>query len=195
LKVTPRKSCGSLFAIPHPFARRRAARNLAGAFIFMGNEQDKPTGDLSGGERGRLVLALLIVSARNLLILDESTNHLDFPSAGRFEELLLQFGGKADGKADGKGGYGGVLLLLSQDRALLPDVCDTIVILDGEGNTRVFDGIYCECEARQKMERSEAVQHVKTPDGRSVQVPSKQGLDQQSSQQSKHLSQPLRRAL
>ncbi len=62
----------------------------------------------------------------------------------------------AEGRENGKGGYGGVLLLLSHDRALLPDVCDTIVILDGEGNTRVFDGTYCECEARQ-MERSEAV--------------------------------------
>ena len=92
----------------------------------------------------------------------------------------MQFGGKADGK----GGFGGVLLLISHDRALLQDVCDTIVILDGEGNTRVFEGSYREWEARQKVERSEAVQRAKKPDGKSVQMPSKHG----SSQQSSHIS-------
>jgi ATP-binding cassette subfamily F protein 3 len=146
-----------------PRASEQEARNLAGAFLFTGNEQEKPIGDLSGGERGRLVLASLIASAKNLLILDEPTNHLDIPSAERLEESLLQFGGKADGK----GGFGGVLLLISHDRALLQDVCDTIVILDGEGNTRVFEGSYREWEARQKVERSEAVQRAKKPDGKS----------------------------
>ena len=163
-----------------PRASEQEARNLAGAFLFTGNEQEKPIGDLSGGERGRLVLASLIASAKNLLILDEPTNHLDIPSAERLEESLLQFGGKADGK----GGFGGVLLLISHDRALLQDVCDTIVILDGEGNTRVCEGSYREWEARQKVERSEAVQRAKKPDGKSVQMPSKQG----SSQQSSHIS-------
>ncbi len=140
-----------------PRASEQEARNLAGAFLFSGNEQEKVIGDLSGGERGRLVLASLIASAKNLLILDEPTNHLDIPSAERLEESLLQFGGKADGK----GGFGGVLLLISHDRALLQDVCNTIVILDGEGNTRTFEGTYREWEAREKAERAEAAQRTK----------------------------------
>ena len=152
-----------------PRASEQEARNLAGAFLFSGNEQEKPVGDLSGGERGRLVLASLIASAKNLLVLDEPTNHLDIPSAERLEESLLQFGGKADGKGDGKGGFGGVLLLISHDRALLQDVCDTIVVLDGEGNTRVFDGSYREWEARQKAELAEAASRAKKSDTKRVE--------------------------
>jgi ATP-binding cassette subfamily F protein 3 len=147
-----------------PRASEQEARNLAGAFLFTGQEQEKAIGDLSGGERGRLVLASLIASAKNLLVLDEPTNHLDIPSAERLEESLIRFGGKADGR----GGFGGVLLLISHDRALLQDLCDTIVVLDGEGNTRVFDGSYRELEARLKFERSAANER----DRKSPQQPS-----------------------
>ena len=59
-----------------PRASEQEARNLAGAFLFTGEEQDKALGDLSGGERGRLVLASLIASAKNLLVLDEPTASL-----------------------------------------------------------------------------------------------------------------------
>ena len=142
-----------------PRANEQEARNLAGAFLFTGQEQEKPIGDLSGGERGRLVLASLIASAKNLLVLDEPTNHLDIPSAERLEESLLKFGGGADGR----GGYGGVLLLISHDRALLEDVCDKIIILDGEGNTRVFEGRYSEWEAKQKAERAAASERERKP--------------------------------
>jgi ATP-binding cassette subfamily F protein 3 len=139
-----------------PRASEQEARNLAGAFLFTGEEQDKAIGDLSGGERGRLVLASLIASAKNLLVLDEPTNHLDIPSAERLEEALDKFGDIDRTKIGGKGGHGGVLLLISHDRALLDDVCDKLVILDGEGNARVFEGTYREWEAKAKAERAEA---------------------------------------
>jgi ATP-binding cassette subfamily F protein 3 len=139
-----------------PRASEQEARNLAGAFLFTGEEQDKALGDLSGGERGRLVLASLIASAKNLLILDEPTNHLDIPSAERLEEALDKFGDIDKSRIGGKGGHGGVLLLISHDRALLDDVCDKLVILDGEGNSRVFDGTYREWEAKAKAEKAEA---------------------------------------
>ncbi|MEY5032557.1 MAG: putative transporter ATP-binding protein YheS, partial [Planctomycetota bacterium] len=138
-----------------PRASEQEARNLAGAFLFTGEEQDKALGDLSGGERGRLVLASLIASAKNLLVLDEPTNHLDIPSAERLEEALDKFGAIDKSRIGGKGGHGGVLLLISHDRALLDDVCDTLVILDGEGNARVFDGSYRDWEAKEKAEKSE----------------------------------------
>ena len=94
-------------------ALEQEARNLAGAFLYTGEEQDKALGDLSGGERGRLVLASRIASAKNLLILDEPTNHLDIPSAERLEEALDKFGDIDKSKIGGKGGHGGVLLLIS----------------------------------------------------------------------------------
>jgi ATP-binding cassette subfamily F protein 3 len=142
-----------------PRANEQEARNLAGAFLFTGPEQDKAVGDLSGGERGRLVLASLIASAKNLLVLDEPTNHLDIPSAERLEESLERFGGGRG--AGGRGGHGGVLLLISHDRALLEDVCDTFVILDGDGNARVFEGSYREWEAKDRAERAEAAERAR----------------------------------
>src|SRR5262249_10870264 len=64
------------------------ARNLAGAFLFSGDEQLTEMGLLSGGERSRAVLAGLLASAKNVLGLDEPTNHLDIPSAERLEDAL-----------------------------------------------------------------------------------------------------------
>jgi ATP-binding cassette subfamily F protein 3 len=146
-----------------PRASEQEARNLAGAFLFTGEEQDKAIGDLSGGERGRLVLASLIASAKNLLVLDEPTNHLDIPSAERLEEALDRFGDIDKSRIGGKGGHGGVLLLISHDRALLDDVCDKFVILDGAGNARVFEGTYRDWEAKEKAERAAASDKGRKP--------------------------------
>jgi ATP-binding cassette subfamily F protein 3 len=71
---------------PGQLLSEQQARNLAGAFLFSGDEQLKEMGMLSGGERSRAVLAGLLASAKNVLVLDEPTNHLDIPSAERLEE-------------------------------------------------------------------------------------------------------------
>ncbi|MFO0826648.1 MAG: ABC-F family ATP-binding cassette domain-containing protein [Phycisphaerales bacterium] len=118
-------------------ASEQQARNLAGAFLFSGAEQDKALRVLSGGERARCVLAGLVASAKNLLVLDEPTNHLDIPSAERLEQALLDYGADAD-----KGGAGGAILLITHDRALLESVCDKLVEMDGKGGVRLFEGHY-----------------------------------------------------
>ncbi len=118
------------------YASEQQARDLAGAFLFSGSDQEKAIGNLSGGEKMRMVLAGLMASAKNLLVLDEPTNHLDIPSAERLEQTLA--------KDDDEGGYAGALLLISHDRALLEATCDRLVVLDGNGNARVFDGTYTE---------------------------------------------------
>ena len=56
-------------------ASEQQARNLAGAFLFSGPEQEKCVGNLSGGERGRMVIAGIVSAANNLIVLDEPTNH------------------------------------------------------------------------------------------------------------------------
>jgi ATP-binding cassette subfamily F protein 3 len=119
------------------------ARDLAGAFLFTGRDQDKALAVLSGGERARAVLAGLIASAKNLLVLDEPTNHLDIPSAERLEQSLLEYGSGGD-----SGGSGGAVLLITHDRALLNEVCDRLVILDGAGNATIFEGGYAEYIAK-----------------------------------------------
>ncbi|MCE9618501.1 MAG: ATP-binding cassette domain-containing protein [Planctomycetes bacterium] len=117
------------------------SRDLAGAFLFSGYEQEKLLGEVSGGERARAVLAGLVAGGHNLLVLDEPTNHLDIPSAERLEEALSL--------DPDDGGYDGALLLVSHDRALLAATCDRLIILDGHGNATVFDGNYDEWVAKQ----------------------------------------------
>jgi ATP-binding cassette subfamily F protein 3 len=62
-------------------------------FLFAGDEEFVKVGDLSFGERARLMLALLVAQGCNFLLLDEPINHLDIPSRERFEQALLQFPG------------------------------------------------------------------------------------------------------
>ncbi|HVF76734.1 MAG TPA: ABC-F family ATP-binding cassette domain-containing protein [Solirubrobacteraceae bacterium] len=101
------------------------ARALLGRFLFSGEEAEKPLDGLSGGERRRLSLAILVASGANVLILDEPTNHLDIESREALEDALLAFEG--------------ALLLVSHDRALLEAVgTRTVAVLDR--TLRSYDG-------------------------------------------------------
>ena len=124
---------------PGQVLSEQQARNLAGAFLFSGSEQDRELGSLSGGERSRAVLAGLLASAKNLLVLDEPTNHLDITSAERLEEALA-----APDEESGDDGYEGVLILISHDRALIDSTCTHLLILDGHGGAEIFVGSWTE---------------------------------------------------
>ncbi len=135
---------------PQAAMSEQAARNLAGAFLFSGDEQDKQLRMLSGGERSRAVLAGLLASAKNVLVLDEPTNHLDIPSAERLEDAL------ALPDEDG-GGFDGTLILISHDRALIDATCDHLLVLDGAGNSEIFVGSFSEWRERSlEKERAES---------------------------------------
>ncbi|MGH2913727.1 MAG: ABC-F family ATP-binding cassette domain-containing protein [Solirubrobacteraceae bacterium] len=92
------------------------ARALLGRFLFSGEDAEKPLDGLSGGERRRLSLAILVSSGANVLILDEPTNHLDLESREALESAL--------------GSFEGALLLVSHDRALLDAVGTRTVALE-----------------------------------------------------------------
>lgn len=131
------------------------ARDLAGQFLFSGDDQEKPLGVLSGGERSRAMLAGLVAGGHNVLLLDEPTNHLDIPSSERLEEALKKF-------SPGKSGVGkksrnpGTLLLISHDRMLLDSLVDQLIVLDGEGNVSLFNGTWSDyLRAKQEAEQEQ----------------------------------------
>jgi ATP-binding cassette, subfamily F, member 3 len=130
---------------PQQMLSEQQARNLAGAFLFSGDEQLKQLGFLSGGERSRAVLAGLLASAKNLLVLDEPTNHLDIPSAERLEEALSPEGS----------GFDGTLILISHDRALIDATCDHLLVLDGNGRVVTFVGNYTDWHERESVRQKE----------------------------------------
>src|SRR4051812_34414900 len=95
------------------------ARALLGRFLFSGEEAEKPLDGLSGGERRRLSLAILVASGANVLILDEPTNHLDLESREALEDALQSFEG--------------ALLLVTHDRALLDAVGSRTIAVEDYG--------------------------------------------------------------
>jgi len=142
------------------------SRNLAGAFLFSGDEQESEMAELSGGERARARLAALIASAKNLLVLDEPTNHLDIPAAERLEEALaLPVEATSESPGRPGGDYDGTLLLISHDRAIIDACCDHLLVLDGEGGVETFPGNYSAWrkrdEERARLAEQERVERRK----------------------------------
>jgi ATP-binding cassette subfamily F protein 3 len=116
------------------------ARALLGRFLFSGPEAEKPLDGLSGGERRRLSLAILVASDANVLILDEPTNHLDIDAREALEDALSAFDG--------------TVLLVSHDRALL-DAVGTRTFAIEDGTLRSYQGGWAEY-SRVREERREA---------------------------------------
>ena len=106
-------------------AREQALRNFLGGFNFPGEMLAQPVGQFSGGEKARLVLAMLVWQRPNLLLLDEPTNHLDLATR---EALAVALNG-----------FEGALMLVSHDRALLRSVCDEFWLV-ARGSVQPFDG-------------------------------------------------------
>ena len=116
------------------------ARALLGRFLFSGEEAEKPLDGLSGGERKRLGLSILVASGANVLILDEPTNHLDLESREALEDALRAFEG--------------ALLLVTHDRALLDAVGSRTVAVE-DFTLRSYVGGWAEY-ARLREERKAA---------------------------------------
>nr|HET7859475.1 ATP-binding cassette domain-containing protein [Caldimonas sp.] len=108
-----------------PAAREQELRDFLGAFRFSGEMVQQPVGTLSGGEKARLVLAMLVWQRPNLLLLDEPTNHLDLTTREALSMALNEFEG--------------TVVLVSHDRALLREVCDEFWLVSG-GKLAPFDG-------------------------------------------------------
>ena len=108
-----------------PQAREQELRDFLGGFRFVGDMVHQAVGSLSGGEKARLVLAMLVWQRPNLLLLDEPTNHLDLTTREALSMALNE--------------YEGTVMLVSHDRALLREVCDEFWLVTG-GKVEPFDG-------------------------------------------------------
>ncbi|WP_243370123.1 ABC-F family ATP-binding cassette domain-containing protein [Geotalea sp. SG265] len=120
-----------------PLATIGVIRNLLGAFLFQGDAVDKRVGNLSGGEKSRVVLATLLARPVNLLILDEPTNHLDI----RSREILL----------DALQNFSGTVVLVSHDRHFLRLLVDRVFEVD-HGEMRVYEGDYSYYLAKSRVD-------------------------------------------
>ncbi len=107
-----------------PDDREQDLRNYLGRFGFGGERIFEPVAPFSGGEKARLVLALMIRQAPNLLLLDEPTNHLDLEMRQALSVALIE--------------YTGALVVISHDRHLLKSVCDELLIVH-DGIVERFD--------------------------------------------------------
>nr|WP_315198721.1 ATP-binding cassette domain-containing protein [uncultured Aquabacterium sp.] len=106
-------------------AREQELRDFLGRFRFTGDMVSQPVGQFSGGEKARLVLALVVWQRPNLLLLDEPTNHLDLTTREALSIALNEFEG--------------TVMLVSHDRALLREVCDEFWLVT-RGGVSTFDG-------------------------------------------------------
>ena len=114
-----------------PQWERRMVQGHLGRFGFSGDEVQRKAATLSGGERARVALAMLMLSGANLLVLDEPTNHLDVETIEVLEDAIE--------------GYEGTVILVSHDRAMLRALASKVWVLH-ERHITEFDGSFAEWE-------------------------------------------------
>ena len=129
------RSLYDVIADLRPLWTRGNIQNHLGAFTFSGDEVFRSTRSLSGGERARLALAVIVLQQANLLVLDEPTNHLDVESIEALEDAIDE--------------YEGTVVLVSHDRALLRELATRVWAFDGD-RLIDFGGPFVEWERAQK---------------------------------------------
>ncbi len=128
-------------------------------FLFKPEQARTPVGTLSGGERGRLLLALALTKPSNLLVLDEPTNDLDLETLDLLQEML--------------GEYPGTVIVVSHDRDFLDRVCTSVLMSEGQGRWVEYAGGYSDMLAQRGagVEAVKAEKAEKKAAAKPAQVP------------------------
>ena len=137
---------------------RTRLRDILGAFLFRGEDIDKKVKVLSGGERARLAMARMMLEPRNLLVLDEPTNHMDMRSKDILKDAVRK--------------YDGTVIVISHDREFLDNLVTTTLALEGDGQVREYVGGYTDW-LRQRPEPVAA--HTDKPKPKPLAPPAKIG--------------------
>ena len=127
---------------------RTRLRDILGAFLFRGEDIDKKVKVLSGGERARLAMARMMLEPRNLLVLDEPTNHMDMRSKDILKNAILK--------------YDGTVVVVSHDREFLDGMVDKVYEFRDGGVKEYLGGIYYFLEKR-KLESLQEIERRDTP--------------------------------
>ena len=124
--------------------RKINSRAYVASFNFLGADQQKKVGALSGGERNRVLLAKMLRQGANVIMLDEPTNDLDVNTLRALEEALLSFAGSA--------------IVVSHDRWFLDRVATHILAFEGESQVRWFHGNFTDYEADRRQRLGEVAE-------------------------------------
>ena len=139
-KVDPKKSIYDVISGGNEIIklgnREINARAYVARFNFSGADQQKLTGVLSGGERNRVQLAMMLKEGANVLLLDEPTNDLDVNTMRALEEGILNFAG--------------CVIVISHDRWFLDRICTHILAFEGDSKVFWFEGNFSEYEENKK---------------------------------------------
>ena len=124
-------------------ATQQELRDLSALFLFSGDTVDKKLEVLSGGERSRVAMAKLLLKPTNTVLMDEPTNHLDMQTCEVLEKALDS--------------YDGTLILVSHDRFFMDQVCDNLLVLQGDGSWKLYAGSYTDYLAAVAKEKTAAL--------------------------------------
>lgn len=129
-----------------------SATKLLERFLFNGDMQYSPIGKLSGGEKRRLYLLRVLMSAPNILFLDEPTNDLDIETLAILEDYL--------------DGFAGAVVIVSHDRYFLDRCVDRIFAFDGNGNIKQYEGGYSDYKATLEESKKAVVSDGKSKESK-----------------------------
>ena len=131
----------------HSTMPEKDIRSILGSFLFSGNDVEKTTAQLSGGEKARLALCKLSLEHDNFLLLDEPTNHLDIDSKEVLEDALID--------------YDGTICFVSHDRFFINKVATAILEIEETGSTLYLGDYDYYLEKKQEKEELAALQEAK----------------------------------
>ena len=154
---------------------RTRLRDILGAFLFRGEDIDKKVKVLSGGERARLAMARMMLEPRNLLVLDEPTNHMDMRSKDILKEAIMK--------------YDGTVVVVSHDREFLDGMVDKIYEFRDGGVREYLGGIYYFLEKR----KIESLQELDRREKSTATAPKEATQGKMSYEQKKEQERQLRK--
>ena len=158
---------------------RTRLRDILGAFLFRGEDIDKKVKVLSGGERARLAMARMMLEPRNLLVLDEPTNHMDMRSKDILKSAVMK--------------YDGTVIVVSHDREFLDGMVQKVYEFRDGGVREYLGGIYYFLEKRRLESLQEVERKAPAKGGQQPEAAAPKGGGKLSYEQKKEQEKLVRR--